>query len=38
MTENGDRSTRDEVLGEIRRTERFVVITHENPDGDALGR
>jgi phosphoesterase RecJ-like protein len=37
MTENGDRSTRDEVLGEIRRTERFVVITHENPDGDALG-
>ncbi len=37
MPENGDRSSRDEVLGEIRRADRFIVITHENPDGDALG-
>ncbi|MDQ6806393.1 MAG: DHH family phosphoesterase [Actinomycetota bacterium] len=37
MTENGDRSGRDLVLDEIRRGHRFVVVTHENPDGDALG-
>jgi phosphoesterase RecJ-like protein len=37
MPENGDRSSRDEVLGEIRQGEKFVVVTHENPDGDALG-
>src|ERR1700722_17787470 len=37
MTENGDRASRDLVLGEIRRGDRFVVVTHENPDGDALG-
>lgn len=28
---------RDEVLREIREAERFVLVTHENPDGDALG-
>jgi phosphoesterase RecJ-like protein len=37
MTENGDRSSRELVLDEIRRAERFLVVTHENPDGDALG-
>jgi bifunctional oligoribonuclease and PAP phosphatase NrnA len=37
MTENGDRSSRELVLDEIRRGEHFVVVTHENPDGDALG-
>jgi phosphoesterase RecJ-like protein len=37
MTENGDRSSRDLVLDEIRRADRFIVVTHENPDGDALG-
>jgi phosphoesterase RecJ-like protein len=37
MTENGDRSSRDLVLDEIRRADRFLVVTHENPDGDALG-
>jgi phosphoesterase RecJ-like protein len=37
MTENGDRSSRDLVLDEIRGGDRFVVVTHENPDGDALG-
>ena len=25
------------VLGEIRDAQRFVLVTHENPDGDALG-
>jgi phosphoesterase RecJ-like protein len=37
MPENGDRSSRDEVLEEILRADRFIVVTHENPDGDALG-
>src|ERR1700760_139249 len=37
MAENGCRSSRDEVLAEIRRDEKFIVVTHENPDGDALG-
>ena len=30
-------STRDEVLDALREGERFVLVTHENPDGDALG-
>ncbi len=29
--------TRAEVLGALREGERFVLVTHENPDGDALG-
>jgi phosphoesterase RecJ-like protein len=37
VTENGDRSSRELVLDAIRRAERFLVVTHENPDGDALG-
>ena len=28
---------RDAVLEEIRDGQRFVLVTHENPDGDALG-
>ena len=35
--DNGSRSSRDLVLEEIRRAEQFVLVTHENPDGDALG-
>ena len=30
-------STRDRVLAEIRAGERFVLVSHEHPDGDALG-
>lgn len=30
-------ATRDLVLGELREGERFLLVTHENPDGDALG-
>ena len=30
-------STRDEVLGALRDGARFVLVTHDNPDGDALG-
>ena len=29
--------TREQVLHEIRRGQRFAVVTHENLDGDALG-
>ncbi|MGH2899251.1 MAG: DHH family phosphoesterase [Solirubrobacteraceae bacterium] len=29
--------TRAEALGALRDGERFVLVTHENPDGDALG-
>jgi phosphoesterase RecJ-like protein len=28
---------REQVLRELREGERFVLVTHENPDGDALG-
>jgi phosphoesterase RecJ-like protein len=37
MPENGDRSDRDQVLDELRGADKLVVVTHENPDGDALG-
>jgi phosphoesterase RecJ-like protein len=30
-------TTRDQVLEEIAVGERFLLVTHENPDGDALG-
>ncbi len=37
MSENGRHSERAEVLAELRGADRFIVVTHENPDGDALG-
>jgi phosphoesterase RecJ-like protein len=37
MTENGDRSNRDEVLRQLRQADKLIVVSHENPDGDALG-
>jgi bifunctional oligoribonuclease and PAP phosphatase NrnA len=37
MAENGDRAARSEVLDELRRAEKLIVVAHENPDGDALG-
>ena len=27
----------DEVIEEIRSAQKFLITTHENPDGDALG-
>ena len=33
----GVEARRAEVLDELRGAEKLVVITHENPDGDALG-
>jgi phosphoesterase RecJ-like protein len=37
MTDNGARSSREQVLEELRTAEKLIVVTHENPDGDALG-
>src|SRR3569832_2929468 len=37
MTENGSRGTREQVLDELRDTQKFLLVTHEHPDGDALG-
>jgi phosphoesterase RecJ-like protein len=36
-THNGVASSRQLVLDELREGERFVLTTHERPDGDALG-
>jgi nanoRNase/pAp phosphatase (c-di-AMP/oligoRNAs hydrolase) len=35
---NGSVADRDQILYELRQAERFVLVTHENPDGDALAR
>jgi bifunctional oligoribonuclease and PAP phosphatase NrnA len=37
MPENGNSSAREQTLDELRRAEKLLVVTHENPDGDALG-
>jgi phosphoesterase RecJ-like protein len=37
MDRNGAVAAREQVLAEIRESERFVLVTHEHPDGDALG-
>jgi phosphoesterase RecJ-like protein len=37
MSDNGDRASRDAVLEVLRSAEKLIVVTHENPDGDALG-
>jgi bifunctional oligoribonuclease and PAP phosphatase NrnA len=37
MHENGARASRDEVLAQLRSADKLIVVSHENPDGDALG-
>jgi bifunctional oligoribonuclease and PAP phosphatase NrnA len=37
VASNGDRSDRELVLDELREADKLIVVTHENPDGDALG-
>jgi phosphoesterase RecJ-like protein len=37
MDRNGATAARDQVLSEIRSGEGFCLVTHEHPDGDALG-
>jgi bifunctional oligoribonuclease and PAP phosphatase NrnA len=35
--ENGSKASREQVLEELRIAHRFILVTHENADGDALG-
>jgi bifunctional oligoribonuclease and PAP phosphatase NrnA len=37
MTTDTQATSREEVLDAIRSATRFLLVTHENPDGDALG-
>ncbi|MEA2145900.1 MAG: bifunctional oligoribonuclease and phosphatase NrnA [Solirubrobacteraceae bacterium] len=37
MGENGASAERERVVRELREADKLVVVTHENPDGDALG-
>jgi phosphoesterase RecJ-like protein len=37
MGENGASAERKRVVQELRGADKLVVVTHENPDGDALG-
>ncbi len=37
MPENGNSSSRDQALEKLRTADRLILVTHENPDGDALG-
>src|SRR5215471_10181472 len=37
MHNNGAGADRDEVLAELRGAHKLIVVSHENPDGDALG-
>ncbi len=37
MGENGIAADRELVLEELRMADKLIVVTHENPDGDALG-
>jgi phosphoesterase RecJ-like protein len=37
IPENGNSSSRDQILSALRSAQRLILVTHENPDGDALG-
>ena len=37
LTTNGSHSDRELTLAALREAEKLIVITHENPDGDAIG-
>jgi phosphoesterase RecJ-like protein len=37
LTTNGSHSDRELILAELAQAEKLIVITHENPDGDAIG-
>jgi phosphoesterase RecJ-like protein len=37
MAENGRSSGREQVLQALRAAQKLIAVTHENPDGDALG-
>lgn len=37
MSQNGATDSRTAALNVIRSAQKFILVTHENPDGDALG-
>ena len=37
MSDNGARPTRDQALATLRDQDKFLLTTHERPDGDAVG-
>jgi bifunctional oligoribonuclease and PAP phosphatase NrnA len=37
VSDNGATASRDAALAELRAHERFLLVTHERPDGDAVG-
>ncbi len=37
MSTDGAAADRERVLDELRSAQKFISVTHENPDGDALG-
>ena len=37
MSDNGARPTRDQALATLRDHDKFLLTTHERPDGDAVG-
>jgi bifunctional oligoribonuclease and PAP phosphatase NrnA len=37
VSANGAQSSREQALTELRAHERFLLVTHERPDGDAVG-
>jgi bifunctional oligoribonuclease and PAP phosphatase NrnA len=37
MGDNGSTSTREQALGTRRKNDKFLLTTHERPDGDAVG-
>jgi bifunctional oligoribonuclease and PAP phosphatase NrnA len=37
MSDNGSSSTREQALATLRENDKFLLTTHERPDGDAVG-
>jgi bifunctional oligoribonuclease and PAP phosphatase NrnA len=37
MSDNGSRSTREQAVATLRDHDKFLLTTHERPDGDAVG-
>jgi len=37
MSDNGSKPTRDQALATLRDNDKFLLTTHERPDGDAVG-
>ena len=37
MSDNGSKSTREQALATLRDNDKFLLTTHERPDGDAVG-